>query len=44
MKAKCLLFKGGNDYEIFTDDRTVSFTVTSPENTMKIVNDLLSLH
>ncbi len=37
-------FKGGNDYEISNDPRTVSFTVTSPENTMKIVTDLLSLN
>ena len=36
-------FKGVNDYEIANDPRTVSFTVTSPENTMKIVTDLLSL-
>lgn len=36
-------FKGGNDYEIANDPRTVSFTVTSPENTMKIVTDLLSI-
>jgi len=37
-------FKGGNDYEIANDSRTVSFTVTSPENTMQLVNDLLSLN
>lgn len=36
-------FKGGNDYEIANDPRTVSFTVTSPENTIKIVSDLLSV-
>ena len=36
-------FQGGNDYEIANDPRTVSFTVTSPENTRKIVTDLLSL-
>ena len=36
-------FEGGNDYEIANDPRTVSFTVTSPENTIKIVTDLLSI-
>jgi phosphomannomutase len=36
-------FKGGNDYEIANDPRTVSFTVTSPENTIQIVGDLLSI-
>lgn len=37
-------FEGGNDYEIFSDPRTVSFTVTSPENTIQIVSDLLSIN
>lgn len=37
------LFKGGNDYEIANDPRTVAFTVTSPENTIQIVSDLLSV-
>jgi phosphomannomutase len=36
-------FKGGNDYEIFTDPRTVSFTVKSPEDTIRIVSELLSI-
>ena len=36
-------FKGGNDYEIANDPRTVSFTVKSPEDTIKIVSELLSL-
>ncbi|CAF0928471.1 unnamed protein product [Brachionus calyciflorus] len=36
-------FKGGNDHEIANDPRTVSFTVTSPENTIQIVNELLSI-
>lgn len=26
-------FEGGNDYEIFTHDRTIGHTVTSPEDT-----------
>jgi phosphomannomutase len=26
-------FEGGNDYEIFTDERTIGHTVTSPEDT-----------
>jgi phosphomannomutase len=36
-------FPGGNDYEIFEDPRTVAFTVKSPEDTIKIVTDLLSI-
>lgn len=36
-------FKGGNDYEIANDPRTVSFTVTSPQDTIKTVSELLSL-
>lgn len=36
-------FQGGNDFEIANDSRTVSFTVTSPDNTRQIVSDLLSL-
>lgn len=28
-------FEGGNDYEIFTSDRTIGHTVTSPEDTME---------
>lgn len=34
-------FKGGNDYEIFTDDRTVGHTVTSWRDTMKQVQEIL---
>mmetsp|Transcript_21776 Transcript_21776/g.51393 ORF Transcript_21776/g.51393 Transcript_21776/m.51393 type:complete len:252 (+) Transcript_21776:106-861(+) len=33
-------FKGGNDYEIFTSERTIGHTVTSPEDTMKQVKEL----
>jgi phosphomannomutase len=32
--------KGGNDYEIFTDDRTIGHTVVGPEDTMKQLNEL----
>ena len=33
-------FVGGNDYEIFTDERTVGHTVVSPEDTMKQCKEL----
>ncbi|KAI9511584.1 eukaryotic phosphomannomutase [Russula earlei] len=33
-------FKGGNDYEIFTDPRTIGHSVTSPTDTIKILKDL----
>eukprot|EP00529_Nitzschia_sp_RCC80_P027616 CAMPEP_0113451354 /NCGR_PEP_ID=MMETSP0014_2-20120614/6296_1 /TAXON_ID=2857 /ORGANISM="Nitzschia sp." /LENGTH=251 /DNA_ID=CAMNT_0000342709 /DNA_START=50 /DNA_END=805 /DNA_ORIENTATION=- /assembly_acc=CAM_ASM_000159 len=33
-------FKGGNDYEIFSSERTIGHTVTSPEDTMKQVKEL----
>lgn len=33
-------FKGGNDYEIFEDPRTIGHAVTSPENTMEICKEL----
>jgi len=33
-------FKGGNDYEIFTDPRTVGHSVTSPADTIKILKEL----
>jgi phosphomannomutase len=32
--------KGGNDYEIFTDKRTIGHTVTSPEDTQRILKEL----
>jgi len=37
-------FKGGNDYEIANDPRTVAFTVTCPDDTKKRVSDLLSIN
>ncbi|XP_074821579.1 phosphomannomutase 2 isoform X3 [Natator depressus] len=32
--------KGGNDYEIYTDSRTVGHSVTSPEDTRRICEEL----
>ncbi|KAH3747137.1 hypothetical protein DPMN_181558 [Dreissena polymorpha] len=34
--------KGGNDYEIFADPRTVGHSVTSPEDTRKQVTEVLN--
>jgi len=34
-------FKGGNDYEIFIDPRTVGHSVTNPTDTAKYLRDLL---
>ncbi|KAI0313539.1 eukaryotic phosphomannomutase [Amylostereum chailletii] len=33
-------YKGGNDYEIFTDSRTIGHSVTSPADTLKVVKEL----
>lgn len=33
--------KGGNDYEIYIDNRVVGHKVTSPKDTLKIVEDIL---
>jgi len=33
---------GGNDYEIFSDDRTIGHTVTGPDNTEAIMRQVLS--
>jgi phosphomannomutase len=33
-------FEGGNDFEIFSSERTIGHTVTSPEDTMKQVKEL----
>lgn len=35
---KC--YPGGNDYEIYEDSRTIGHSVTTPEDTMKLLNDL----
>lgn len=32
-------YEGGNDYEIYIDNRTISYSVKSPENTISILND-----
>jgi len=34
--------KGGNDYEIFVDPRTIGHSVTSPDDTMRQVTQLLA--
>ncbi|KAI5295100.1 Phosphomannomutase [Ascosphaera acerosa] len=36
-------FKGGNDYEIFEDERTIGHTVTGPEDTMKQLREIFNL-
>ncbi|KAI0060958.1 eukaryotic phosphomannomutase [Artomyces pyxidatus] len=33
-------YKGGNDYEIFTDPRTIGHSVSNPEDTMRILKEL----
>lgn len=33
-------YKGGNDYEIYTDDRTIGHAVTCPEDTIRDLNEL----
>ncbi|KAF8315438.1 eukaryotic phosphomannomutase [Clavulina sp. PMI_390] len=33
-------YKGGNDYEIFTDPRTIGHSVTSPADTIRILKEL----
>lgn len=35
--------KGGNDYEIFMDPRTIGHTVTSPEDTIKQLRELFNM-
>ncbi|CAL9733642.1 phosphomannomutase [Monosporozyma servazzii] len=36
-------FEGGNDYEIYVDDRTIGHSVTCPEDTVKILNEIFDL-
>lgn len=36
-------FKGGNDYEIYIDDRTIGHSVKSPADTIRILNELFDL-
>ncbi|KAI0343103.1 eukaryotic phosphomannomutase [Trametopsis cervina] len=33
-------YKGGNDYEIFSDPRTIGHTVTSPSDTIRLLKEL----
>ncbi|KAH3679215.1 hypothetical protein WICPIJ_008684 [Wickerhamomyces pijperi] len=33
-------YKGGNDYEIYTDERTIGHAVNSPEDTVRILKEL----
>ena len=32
--------KGGNDYEIFEDPRTIGHAVSSPEDTVRLLKEL----
>ncbi|KAM0802568.1 phosphomannomutase [Usnea florida] len=36
-------YKGGNDYEIFEDHRTIGHSVKNPEDTMRILKELFDL-
>ena len=36
-------FKGGNDYEIYSDPRTTGHAVKGPEDTMNILRELFDL-
>ncbi|EGG08151.1 uncharacterized protein MELLADRAFT_105097 [Melampsora larici-populina 98AG31] len=36
-------YKGGNDYEIYEDSRTIGHPVTNPNDTMKILKELFQL-
>ncbi|KAL1955053.1 hypothetical protein VTO42DRAFT_344 [Malbranchea cinnamomea] len=36
-------FKGGNDYEIYTDPRTIGHSVNGPEDTMRILKELFDV-
>ena len=36
-------FKGGNDFEIYEDSRTIGHTVKNPEDTMKQLRELFKL-
>ncbi|KAE8209560.1 hypothetical protein CF327_g6470 [Tilletia walkeri] len=36
-------YEGGNDYEIFSDPRTIGHTVDAPETTMKLLEELFHL-
>lgn len=32
--------QGGNDYEIYSHERTIGHSVTSPDDTMKLLDEL----
>ncbi|KAH3661460.1 hypothetical protein OGAPHI_006560, partial [Ogataea philodendri] len=34
---------GGNDYEIFVDPRTIGHSVQTPDDTVKILNEIFNL-
>ena len=36
-------YKGGNDYEIFEDKRTIGHTVETPDDTMRELKDIFGL-
>ena len=36
-------YEGGNDYEIYTDPRTIGHSVDGPSDTMRIVKELFEL-
>jgi phosphomannomutase len=36
-------FKGGNDYEIYSDPRTTGHAVTGPEDTMNVLRELFDM-
>ncbi|KAG7196040.1 Phosphomannomutase [Scheffersomyces spartinae] len=36
-------YKGGNDYEIYTDERTIGHAVNSPADTIKILKELFHI-
>lgn len=36
-------YKGGNDYEIYEDPRTIGHAVNSPDDTIKILNEIFNL-
>lgn len=35
-----LVTQGGNDYEIFTHERTIGHAVSSPEDTLRLLDEL----
>lgn len=35
-----VLIQGGNDYEIYTDPRTIGHSVKSPADTIRILKEL----